>query len=310
MGKLAFAFPGQGSQFVGMGWGLDSDLRDTLMHEANEALGIDIRKLCFEGPEEELNLTANTQPAILSVSVIAWRCLDREGIRPDYVVGHSLGEYSALVVAGSIPYPDALRVVRQRGQLMQEAVAVGKGSMAAILGLDAEEVARVCKEAEKGEVIEVANLNSPGQVVIAGEVGAVSRAIELARLRGATRAIPLPVSAPFHSSLMKPVGERLAWVLETTPISDLKMPLVTNVDATLLTRASEVVPALVRQVSSPVLWQRCVERLIERGVDTFVEIGPGKVLSGLIRRINRGLRVFQVEDGESLKTTLDQLRKG
>lgn len=309
MPKLAFVFPGQGSQYVGMGGGFEPQLRDTLMFQARGALGFDIGRLCLEGPEEDLVLTANTQPAIMAVSIIAWHALALEGIEPDYVAGHSLGEYSALVAAGSLSFADALKVVRRRGELMQEAVAAGRGSMAAILGLDPEEVARICQEAQDGGVVEVANLNSPGQVVIAGETGPLFRAMELAKSRGAKRVLELPVSAPFHSSLMKLVGEKLTKVLESIPVSDLRVPLVTNVDAAFLTGADEVVPTLIRQVSSPVLWQRCVERLIQAGVDTFVEVGPGKVLSGLIKRIDRGLRVFQVEDEESLKVTLAELKR-
>src|SRR6476646_2087258 len=296
--SIAFLFPGQGSQSVGMG----KDLFDhypaarATFDEADEALGTKLSQLCFEGPEEQLKLTENTQPAILTVSVAAWRVLSEKGIKPAFAAGHSLGEYSAHVAAGTISFADALRTVKRRGRYMQEAVPVGAGAMAAILGLDAEGVARACAEAAQGEVVTPANLNAPGQIVIAGHTAAVTRASERAKALGAKRAVPLPVSAPFHCPLMKPAEERLAPELRALQTHDPAFPVIANVDAQPKTTAADAIEALVRQVSSPVRWEDVVKRLIADGARTFVELGPGAVLAGLIKKIDRGVTVVSVED--------------
>jgi [acyl-carrier-protein] S-malonyltransferase len=306
MSKIACVFPGQGSQAVGMG----RDLGEASQRwdEANAALGFDLRHLCFEGPEAELILTANTQPAILTASIVALDALAAAGVSSDLVAGHSLGEYSALVAAGAIGFADAVRTVRARGQFMQEAVPPGEGAMAAILGLDRGLVFQVCEEAREAGLVQVANLNAPGQTVIAGAAAAVQRAVELAKAKGAKRAIPLPVSAPFHSALMAPAAARLEAVLRTVAIRDLAVPLVTNVDADLLREGSRVADALVRQVTAPVRWEEVVTRLSKEGAETFIEVGPGKVLSGLIRRIVPEARVLNVEDRPSLEATLEALK--
>ena len=306
MGKIAWVFPGQGSQAVGMGRELGE--ASPRWEIANAALGFDLRRLCFEGPEADLTLTANTQPAILTASIVALDALVAAGVTFDFVAGHSLGEYCALVAAGALEFADVVRTVRARGQFMQEAVPPGEGAMAAILGLDRGLVAQVCEEARGAGVVQVANLNAPGQTVIAGAAGAVKRAVELAKAKGAKRALPLPVSAPFHSALMAPAAARLEAVLRTLRIRDLRVPLVTNVDADLLTEGARVVDVLVRQVTAPVRWEEAITRLIKEGAGTFVEVGPGKVLSSLIRRIAPDVRVLNVEDRSSLQATVEALK--
>jgi len=310
MTKIALVFPGQGSQQVGMGRDLWEQVPEAraLFEDGGRALKTDLAHLCFEGPEEALTLTANAQPAILAVSAAAFAAFRREGIRFDYVAGHSLGEYSALVAAGSIGFDDAIRTVRKRGEFMQEAVPPGIGAMAAILGLEQQIIFEVCEEAGQGGVVEVANLNGPGQVVIAGEAEAVERAIGLAKGRGAKRAVRLQVSAPFHSSLMRPAGERLGKVLKATSIADPSVPLVNNVDAEVVTKGIEVAEGLIRQVSSPVRWEEGVRRLVREGVTCFLELGPGKVLTGLIKRIATEALALHAEDTASLRIALERLK--
>lgn len=302
MSEIAFLFPGQGSQTPGMGLRLAEDFSPAreVFEEADSALGFPLSKLCFEGPTEELQLTANTQPAILAVSVAAERVLEEKGIRPDYVAGHSLGEYSALVAAGSLGLSDALRLVRKRGQYMQEAVAVGQGAMAALLGLDAGSVDEICRKAAGGEVVSAANLNSSAQIVIAGDRAAVERAVEIAKARGARRAILLNVSAPFHCSLMKPAADRLAVDLDAVAIRDPIVPLVNNADAAVVRTAEEIRDGLKRQVTSPVRWTDSMLALRRKGADVFIEVGPGKVLSGLMRQIDREAQTWQAGDTVSL----------
>ena len=310
MGKIAFIFPGQGSQYIGMG----RDLADhftaarEVFAEADLALAFRLSELCFGGPDEELQLTANTQPAILAASVAAWRVLDSEGIKPDFVAGHSLGEYSALVAAGALALTDALRLVRRRGQVMQEAVPVGVGAMAAILGLEAAQVTEACAAAAGGEACAPANFNAPTQTVIAGHRAAVERAAAECRRRGARRAVMLKVSAPFHSALMMPAQEQMAGALAEAPFRDLAVPLVNNVDAG-LSRSGEVArDALVRQISGPVRWTESVGRLRAAGVETFVEVGPGRVLIGLVKAMSPEVGLLNVEDRATLEAAVDRLR--
>ncbi len=274
----------------------------------NAALGFDLKTLVFEGPDTDLMLTANTQPAILATSIVALDALTAAGIRCAFVAGHSLGEYSALVAAGAIGFADALRTVRARGQFMQEAVPAGDGAMAAILGLDRALVAQSCEEATDVGPVQLANLNGPGQTVIAGATAAVKKAADLAKAKGAKRAVLLSVSAPFHSALLRPAAERLAGVLQGIRFRDLSVPVVTNVDADLLTAGADVMDALVRQVTAPVRWEDVVLRLVKEGVTVCVEVGPGRVLSGLIRRIAPEVQVLNVEDRASLETTVGALR--
>lgn len=301
---IGFIFPGQGSQHAGMGKDLADNFPAARMvfEEADDALGMNLASLCFEGPEEDLKLTANTQPAILTASVAALRVVEQEtGLVPSYVAGHSLGEYSALVCSRALSFADAVRTVRQRGTFMQEAVPVGQGAMAAVIGLEGEILEEVCRAAAQGEVVSPANFNSPGQVVIAGHAAAVGRAVELAKEKGAKRALLLPVSAPFHCALMVLAGERLKEVLAKISVDPLKYPVVTNVEAAPNSDSGRVRELLVRQVSAPVRWDDSVRMMLGLGVDRFVEIGPGKVLSGLVKRIAKGAAVQNVEDAASLK---------
>jgi len=303
--SLAFIFPGQGSQAAGMGRELAERhaAARAVFEEADDALGFALSKLCFEGPAEDLQLTENTQPAILVTSVAALRAAESEGLpRPAFVAGHSLGEYSALVAAGALGLADAVRTVRRRGRYMQEAVPVGVGAMAAVLGADLETVESVCAEARQGdEVCSAANINSPGQIVIAGSAAAVERAMPLLKERGAKRVMPLKVSAPFHCALMLPAQERLAADLEGIEFGDLTVPLVTNVDARVIRTGAEARDSLVRQVSQPVRWRETIELLAREGVETFVEFGPGKVLGGLVRQTAPQARSLNVENAASLE---------
>jgi [acyl-carrier-protein] S-malonyltransferase len=300
---IAFVFPGQGSQRVGMGRALaELPLCRAVFEEADAALGERLSEACFDGPNDRLMLTEITQPAILTVSVAAARLLEDRGVRPAFLAGHSLGEYSAHVVAGTMAFGDAVRIVRRRGRFMQEAVPVGVGAMAAVLGLDARQVAQACVEGAEGEVVAPANLNAPGQVVIAGHAGAVRRAGERARALGARWVIPLPVSAPFHCSLMKPAEDRLAPELRALQVTNPSVPVVANVDAEPKRDGPAAIEALVRQVSAPVRWEDVVRRLASAGVRAYVEVGPGTVLSGLVRKIDREARVANLETPRDLET--------
>ncbi len=306
MDKIGFIFPGQGSQYVGMGKDLCQGFKvaKETFDEADDALGLRISKLCFEGPEDELKLTVNTQPAILTVSVSALRVLESEtGFVPTLLAGHSLGEYSALVAGGALDFADAVRVVRARGQFMQEAVPVGEGAVGAVLGLDEDTVSSICETVAQGEVLTPANYNCPGQIVISGHTGAVTRAVNLAKEEGAKRAMLLPVSAPVHSPLMEPAGERLEKVLKKIDIRDLKIPVVANVDAQPNTSRDRIRELLVQQVSAPVRWEESSRTMLFKAIRKFVEIGPGKVLLGLMKRMDGGVHLANVEDGESLIRT-------
>jgi [acyl-carrier-protein] S-malonyltransferase len=307
--SVAFVFPGQGAQKVGMGKALAEAFPEArgVFAEADEALGFSLSRLCFEGPEADLQLTANTQPAILATSVAALRVLEARGARPAWVAGHSLGEYSALVAARALDLKDAVVAVRRRGGYMQEAVPAGEGAMAAILGLELAAVEQACRDAAQGQVVSPANMNAPGQVVIAGHVQAVDRAVEACKAAGARKAVPLAVSAPFHCALMAPAQARLAKDLSRVSFQDPCVPLVNNVDARAVRTAGEAREGLVRQVSAPVRWQQGMELLEREAVSTFVELGPGTVLSGLIKRTVKGARVLNVEDPASLEKTLAAL---
>ena len=303
---LAFIFPGQGSQTVGMGKAFydASPAARKIFDEVNAALGFDLTRTMFEGPDSELALTTNTQPAVLTASVAAAAACAERGLRPALAAGHSLGEYSALVVAGALRLADAVRIVRKRGEFMQQAVPVGTGAMAAVMGLALDDVETLCRDAARGEVVEVANVNSSAQIVIAGHKPAVERAVALAGERGGKKSVLLPVSAPFHCALMKPAAERLAAELAQVPVADPTIPVVRNVDAGVTRTARDVVPFLLAQVASPVRWTQCVQRLAALGATTFVEVGPGRVLTALTRRIADGAKALSVEDPTSLEKAL------
>lgn len=306
MRATAFIFPGQGSQYVGMGKEFFENFREArdVFQEADDTLHLPISSLCFQGPGEALKLTENTQPAVLTTSIAVLRVLQAEkGVVPLLTAGHSLGEYSALVVSGALAFADAVQIVRLRGRFMQEAVPVGEGAMAAILGMEREQVEKLCEEAAQGEVLTPANFNCPGQIVIAGHATAVGRAMERVKQEG-KKAVGLPVSAPFHSPLMKPAGERLGKVLEGIPIQDLKIPVVTNVEADINQSKERVKELLVSQVWSPVRWEESMQKITGNGIEQTFEIGPGKVLSGLMKRINSKVETKNIEDIQTLKKIL------
>ncbi len=309
MGKLAFIFPGQGAQYVGMGKQIASEFASSsaIFDEASETLGFDMKKMIFDGDDETLKITENTQPAIVTASVACLAPLLENGVKPDFTAGLSLGEYSAHVASGTMNFSTAVSLVRKRGRYMQDAVPLGVGSMAAILGLSADDVRQCCRQASQFGIVEPANYNCPGQIAIAGEVKAVEKAMEYCTDKGAKRTILLAVSAPFHCSLLKPAGKLLDADLESITFDDFKTPLIANTTAQVVKSPSEIRETLVKQVSSPVLWEDSIRLMLDHGVDTFVEIGPGKVLSGFVKKINKEVRSLNIEDTESLKKTLGEL---
>ncbi|PKM89285.1 MAG: [acyl-carrier-protein] S-malonyltransferase [Firmicutes bacterium HGW-Firmicutes-12] len=308
--KIAFIFPGQGSQYVGMGKDIFEKYSAgrEVFRQADEKLGINLSEMCFSGPEESLKLTINTQPAIVATSVAILSILQEEGIEPDYTAGHSLGEYTALVAAGAISFTDAIQLVRQRGSYMQEAVPPGEGTMAAIVGLDKEKVEEICLLAGGEGQVEIANYNSPAQIVIAGKVKAVQKAVELAKATGAKMAVMLSVSGPFHSSLLKPASIKLKEALEMFELQSTLIPVMANVNAKLTSDPKTISTNLINQVSSAVLWYQSIENLIALGTTTFVEIGPGKVLTGLIKKIDKNVEMYNIENETTLQTVLPVLK--